>query len=146
MLKNDGGLDGTVQHQLPIVSLETLQNDLNPWTPGLGDSQNTLDIAQTLGRIAKRYFYSTSSKFVTYTCPVTQLSRADAGVLSREMGISFRDLQVIGLGAASSYQDTVGSIFNPFNIIKQVQAQRHPATRHIISGFEGTVAPGEMLR
>uniref|UniRef100_A0A8H7XM72 ABC transporter domain-containing protein n=1 Tax=Psilocybe cubensis TaxID=181762 RepID=A0A8H7XM72_PSICU len=126
MLKLDAESENNVQHQQHTVDLHTLPNNSDQLTTVGGDSQNTLDVVQTLGRLAK--------------------SREDAGILPRELGVSFRGLEVIGLGAASSYQDTVGSIFNPSNMIKQIQAQRHPSTRHIISGFEGTVKPGEMLR
>ena len=32
------------------------------------------------------------------------------------------------------------------NIIRGVQSSRHPHLRDIISGFQGVVRPGEMLR
>lgn len=57
----------------------------------------------------------------------------------------FRDLQVIGLGAAASYQPTLGSLFNPLNILESIQHARHPPIRDILSGFEGVVRPGQML-
>ncbi|KAH9077824.1 ABC-2 type transporter-domain-containing protein [Lactarius deliciosus] len=71
--------------------------------------------------------------------------RDRAGIQSRELGVMFRDLRVVGLGAATSYQPTIGSFFNPRVIIENIQALRHPPLRDILSGFEGVVRPGEML-
>jgi len=58
----------------------------------------------------------------------------------------FKDLRVVGLGSAASYQPTFGSFFNPKLILEKIQALRHPPLRDIVSGFEGVVRPGEMLR
>lgn len=58
----------------------------------------------------------------------------------------FKDLNVVGLGATAQLQPTLGSVLNPFNIVKNIRASRHPALRDILSGFEGVVRPGEMLR
>jgi ATP-binding cassette subfamily G (WHITE) protein 2 (SNQ2) len=58
----------------------------------------------------------------------------------------FKDLRVVGLGATASYQPTFGSFFNPRIIFEKIQALRHPPLRDILSGFEGVVRPGEMLR
>jgi len=58
----------------------------------------------------------------------------------------FQDLRVMGLGATASYNDTIGSVLNPLNIIEFVRKARHPPIRDIINGFEGVVKPGEMLR
>ena len=60
--------------------------------------------------------------------------------------MSFQNLRIVGLGAAASYQDTFGSTLNPLNIVSNIRAAMHPATRDILSGFEGVVRPGEMLR
>ncbi|KAI9464144.1 ABC-2 type transporter-domain-containing protein [Lactarius psammicola] len=68
-----------------------------------------------------------------------------AGIQSRELGVMFKDLRVVGLGATTSYQPTFGSFFNPNVIVEKVQALRHPPLRNILSGFEGVVRPGEML-
>lgn len=69
-----------------------------------------------------------------------------ANIPSRHLGVVFEDLTVIGLGSGASYQETLGSTINPFNIIKQIHSARHPPTRKILSGFEGVVKPGEMIR
>jgi ATP-binding cassette subfamily G (WHITE) protein 2 (SNQ2) len=71
--------------------------------------------------------------------------RDRAGIQSRELGVMFKDLRVVGLGAAASYQPTFGSFFNPKIILEKIQAFRHPPLRDILSGFEGVVRPGEML-
>jgi hypothetical protein len=58
----------------------------------------------------------------------------------------FKDLRVVGLGTAASYQSTFGSFFNPKVILENIRTMRHPPLRDILSGFEGVIRPGEMLR
>jgi ATP-binding cassette subfamily G (WHITE) protein 2 (SNQ2) len=72
--------------------------------------------------------------------------RADADIKSRELGVLFEDLRVIGLGASASFQPTFGSTLNPLGIIGAIKTMRHPPLRNILTGFEGVVRPGEMLR
>ncbi|TBU44086.1 pleiotropic drug resistance ABC transporter [Dichomitus squalens] len=69
----------------------------------------------------------------------------DSDIKRRELGVAFKDLRVVGVGAASSYQSTFGSTVNPLNAIRELRDALHPATRDILSGFEGVVRPGEML-
>jgi hypothetical protein len=69
----------------------------------------------------------------------------DSGVKRRELGVMFQNLRVVGLSAASSFQPTFGSVFNPNIIWETIQNARHPHVRDILSGFEGVVRPGEML-
>jgi ATP-binding cassette subfamily G (WHITE) protein 2 (SNQ2) len=40
----------------------------------------------------------------------------------------------------------MGSLFSPTSILRKISEARHPPVRDILSGFEGVVAPGEMLR
>ncbi|KIP01968.1 hypothetical protein PHLGIDRAFT_130987 [Phlebiopsis gigantea 11061_1 CR5-6] len=70
---------------------------------------------------------------------------SEAGLRRRELGVSFEDLRVVGLGASATYQPTLGSLLNPKTIVESIQGIRHPATRDILSGFYGVVRPGEML-
>jgi ATP-binding cassette subfamily G (WHITE) protein 2 (SNQ2) len=58
----------------------------------------------------------------------------------------FKDLCVVGVGARASLQPTMGSLFDPSAILSDISATRNPPIRDILSGFEGVVAPGEMLR
>jgi ATP-binding cassette, subfamily G (WHITE), member 2, SNQ2 len=58
----------------------------------------------------------------------------------------FRNLKVVGLGASASHFSTIGSVLNPVVAIEKLQTLRHPPLRNILSGFEGVVRPGEMLR
>jgi ATP-binding cassette subfamily G (WHITE) protein 2 (SNQ2) len=53
---------------------------------------------------------------------------------------------VTGLGSTSSYQPTLGSFLNPLDIARNIGQLRHPNVKHILSGFEGVVRPGQMLR
>lgn len=72
--------------------------------------------------------------------------RDDADIKLRELGVLFDQLRVVGKGASSSFQSTVGSSLNLTNILRAVQDRRYPRLRNIISGFQGVVRPGEMLR
>ncbi|KAG2131012.1 ABC-2 type transporter-domain-containing protein [Suillus clintonianus] len=63
----------------------------------------------------------------------------------RQLGVVFNDLRVVGTGARSSLQPTMGSLCSPASIWRTISAARHPPVRDILSGFEGVVAPGEML-
>ncbi|KAH9009978.1 hypothetical protein EDB83DRAFT_2530988 [Lactarius deliciosus] len=68
----------------------------------------------------------------------TIMRRDRAGIQPREPGVVFKDLRVVGLRAATSYQPTFGSFFNPKVITENIQARaprRHPALRD--SGSEG---------
>ncbi|KAF8497411.1 ABC-2 type transporter-domain-containing protein [Russula emetica] len=79
------------------------------------------------------------------TLRVIVKKRDRAGIQSRELGILFKDLHVVGLGAAASFQRTFGSYFIPKDILENFQTMRHPPLRDILSGFEGVIRPGEML-
>ena len=70
----------------------------------------------------------------------------EAGLLKRELGVSFEGLRVVGLGASATYQPTLASMLNPLNIIQGINSMRHPALRNILDDFNGVVRPGEMLR
>ncbi|KAH9023016.1 hypothetical protein EDB84DRAFT_1580527 [Lactarius hengduanensis] len=71
--------------------------------------------------------------------------RDRASIRLRELGVVFKDLRVVGLGAATGYQPIFGSFFNAKVIVENIQARasrRHPALRD----SEGIVRPGEMLQ
>lgn len=51
-----------------------------------------------------------------------------------------------GLGGSASYQETIASVLNPLNLVEKIRNMRHPPVRDILTGFEGVVRPGEMLR
>lgn len=67
-------------------------------------------------------------------------------IKTRELGVLFQDLRVVGTGVSMSYQPTVGSLFDFRSHLQTIQSIRHPATRDILTEFEGVVRPGEMLR
>ncbi|TDL16644.1 hypothetical protein BD410DRAFT_795131 [Rickenella mellea] len=71
--------------------------------------------------------------------------RGDSVIKSRELGVVFEYLSVVGLGATARYQPTLGSTFNPVRMLEAIQELRHPPVRNILTGFEGVVRPGEML-
>ncbi|TCD65301.1 hypothetical protein EIP91_002826 [Steccherinum ochraceum] len=69
----------------------------------------------------------------------------ESGVKTRELGVMFKDLKVVGLGATARHQTTFGSMLNPVGALRAINGLRRPALRHILEGFEGVVRPGEML-
>jgi ATP-binding cassette subfamily G (WHITE) protein 2 (SNQ2) len=71
--------------------------------------------------------------------------RDEEHLKTRELGVMFKDLKVVGLGAFTSYQSTLGSLLNPLSVLEAIRAFRHPPVKDILSGFEGVVRPGEML-
>ncbi|RDB26885.1 Brefeldin A resistance protein [Hypsizygus marmoreus] len=71
--------------------------------------------------------------------------RDEAHIETRELGVMFRDLHVIGIGKSNAFQPTFGSLFSYRHLLDQIQAIRHPPLRDILSGFEGVVYPGQML-
>jgi hypothetical protein len=72
--------------------------------------------------------------------------RDESGIKGRKLGVMFKDLRVVGTGASASFQPTFGSMFNPKIILENIKNARHPEVRDLLSGFEGVVRPGEMLR
>lgn len=70
----------------------------------------------------------------------------ESDIKRRELGVVFDNLRVVGLGASATYQPTLGSTLNPFHILDAIKLLRHPPVKDILTGFEGCVKPGEMLR
>ena len=64
---------------------------------------------------------------------------------TRELGVMFKNLRVVGLGASALYQPTLGSSLDIFSATKELLSRRPPPIRDILSGFEGVVQPGQML-
>lgn len=93
---------------------------------------------------------SFSSTFFPYLTPAAILPKGFRSERSesnrRELGVMFKDLRVVGVGPTVSYQPTFGSIFNPKIMLENIRSARNPQFRDIISGFDGVVLPGEMLR
>ncbi|KAI9570995.1 ABC-2 type transporter-domain-containing protein [Boletus coccyginus] len=69
----------------------------------------------------------------------------EADIKKRELGVLFDQLRVVGKGASSSWQATLGSHLNPMNKLRAIQDLRHPHLCDILSDFQGVVRPGEML-
>ncbi|KAG9310127.1 ABC-2 type transporter-domain-containing protein [Chiua virens] len=82
--------------------------------------------------------------FEAVLCDVLK-SRSEADIKSRELGVLFDQLRVVGKGTSSSFQATIGSQLNLLNIWRAIQNARHSHLRDIISGFQGVIRPGEML-
>jgi len=105
-------------------------------------SKQPLDFERILRYHLKKLVLSPISLFLlSHLLP----RKDEAGIKSRELGVAFENLRVIGLGASASHQATLGSLLNPLNILSAIKNLRHPPLRDIIRGFEGVVRPGEML-
>lgn len=102
------------------------------------------DLAKTLRKVVQMY--------ALFLCVYSQTRiegfdrKEEHQIKPRELGVVFKDLRVVGLGASASYAQTLGSLFNPYNFVEALQNFRHPPVRDILSGFEGVVRPGEMIR
>ena len=109
----------------------------------LGD--DTFDFAKTLRHLIKEYVVL--FVLVDFMDRLWFSCRRDgANIKSRELGVMFQDLRVVGLGASASFQPTLGSVLNPLNLLDVIHDYRHPSTRDLLDGFDGVVRPGEMLR
>lgn len=75
--------------------------------------------------------------------------RAQANIQPRQLGVSWNNLTVEGLGEASGWQPTIGDTFNPVEWVRGFQEGRRKGKdvgiRKILDSFEGVVKPGEML-
>ncbi|KAG5727434.1 Brefeldin A resistance protein [Termitomyces sp. T112] len=71
--------------------------------------------------------------------------REEAQIKPRTLGVVFRDLEVVGLGASNTLQPTLGSLFSYKTIQDNIRTARHPPVRSILNQFEGIIKPGEML-
>ncbi|KAF6749443.1 hypothetical protein DFP72DRAFT_1173580 [Ephemerocybe angulata] len=71
--------------------------------------------------------------------------RDRAEIKPRQLGVAFRDVEVQGIGASASFQPTLGCLFDPLSVVKEIKNARHPSLKRILSGFEGVVKPGEVL-
>ena len=47
----------------------------------------------------------------------------------------FENLRVVSLSATANYQDTLGSMLNPMNIIAGIKKARNPPVHDILFGF-----------
>lgn len=110
--------------------------------PGGDKVDGSFDFEKALRDTARRYLGYSSNISQSL---IVIFRRGEAQMEPRTLGVMFRNLRVVGLGATVSYQSTLGSIINPLNILRAIQDIRHPPVRDIIHGFEGTVRPGEML-
>ncbi|TFK31616.1 pleiotropic drug resistance ABC transporter [Crucibulum laeve] len=95
------------------------------------DSENTLTISEP---------FDLENSLRAYLKKVDE-----ADIPRRHLGVLFENLRVVGLGATTSYQPTLGSYLNPYTLAKTLYSLLRPPVRDIVSGFSGVVWPGEML-
>ncbi|KAG1878850.1 hypothetical protein F4604DRAFT_1506458, partial [Suillus subluteus] len=50
----------------------------------------------------------------------------------RELGVMFRDLRIVGIGTCASLQPTIGSMFNPAIILRNISVMCDPPIREIL--------------
>jgi len=107
------------------------------------DRQGEFSLANTMRDTLRQLVLRLPAIFHRYSPPL----RLDAsGIVPRTLGVYFKDLRVVGKGASSYFQNTVGSRLNPKFIYEDIRRAIRPGTRDILSGFNGVVRPGEMLR
>lgn len=111
--------------------------------PTLPGDQNGFSLEKTMRNTLKRLVI----EFTAYLCSDSQpLSLEESGITPRTLGVYFKDLRVIGTGVSSSFQSTVGSRLNPKVAYNDIRRALRPETRDILTGFNGVIRPGEMLR
>ena len=110
-------------------------------------SDETLAVGENFDfeRLVKRYLHKYVCLLLCISMSSAFFRRDESEIKPRQLGVMFENLRVVGLGASASFQPTLGSLFNPMNVVHAVQMLRHPPLRDILSGFEGVVRPGEML-
>jgi len=124
---------------------------------GYADRSRKHRVARTSGHLHPKEIQSRGSfegcdvkvrKLPHRSCDICHLDCrvAENNIRRRELGVMFENLRVVGLGATMTYQRTFGSMLDPRSILEGIHNMRHPAVRNILSGFEGVVQPGEMLR
>ncbi|KAG7087521.1 hypothetical protein E1B28_013480 [Marasmius oreades] len=69
----------------------------------------------------------------------------DKAPASRELGVLFSNLSVLGSGSAASYHLTFESFFNPRHLSDFLNEFLRPPRKRILDEFEGVVWPGQML-
>ncbi|KAG2073832.1 hypothetical protein BDR04DRAFT_1178890 [Suillus decipiens] len=137
------------QASFSSTSGQSVHNELNPST----NSDYAPDVRNTFGTTLNQPQSGNSVvtlignedfSFEKHLKDVVK-KRDEQEIRGRELGVVFSNLRVVGLGAGASLQPTMGSLFSPTSILRTINEFRHPHLRDILSGFEGVVAPGEML-
>ena len=70
----------------------------------------------------------------------------ERGVIARDMGLAFRNLNVTGWGSGAKFNTTVGSMFtSPIRMLTDFRGMFQKHVKHILHDVTGCVKPGEML-
>ncbi|KAI0698983.1 pleiotropic drug resistance ABC transporter [Cerioporus squamosus] len=114
-----GGIEKRLTHSMP--------SDMTLVVPNAG----SFDLEKTLRNVMKK-------------CELSSRPLLDeSDIKRRELGVVFQDLRVVGVGASASYQETFGSSLNPLNLLHDFRSRLHPATRNLLSDFDGVLGrPG----
>ncbi|KAG6330183.1 hypothetical protein ID866_8906, partial [Astraeus odoratus] len=133
-------------YQPPLEDMTTLQPSSHSQIDKLQSllslpDEKEFHLKEWLQQIFQWYAFSLYS--LTNLIHVQRVNEED--IKTKELGVMFRHLRVVGVGVSSSVQPTVGSLFSPSYFLSKIHAWRHPPLRDIISDFEGVVRPGEML-
>lgn len=66
-------------------------------------------------------------------------SRDEAAHKTRELGVLFKGLHIVGLRASASCAPTLSSALNPLSVLDAIENMGRPPIEDILSGFEGVV-------
>lgn len=81
----------------------------------------------------------------------TNREKEESGILSKRVGVSFRNLSVTGTGGGKIYvktfKDEILELFGKsvYDLVKGILPKKNQEVKAIIQGFNGVVKPKEML-
>ncbi|KAI0316079.1 pleiotropic drug resistance ABC transporter [Amylostereum chailletii] len=133
-------------------SYDDIPESLRPagpfWRPAHSRNASSISMAQSEYAVAEVPLLQLNTEDIPIDIEEvlhSAVSRRSPGIQTRQLGVIFKNLRVVGLGATAGHQNTFASLFDPRVWLAAVQQKIHPPLRDIISGFEGVIRPKEML-
>ncbi|KAM0754754.1 putative SNQ2-ABC transporter [Meredithblackwellia eburnea MCA 4105] len=113
--------------------------------------ENRGELQRSLSRTASRlstYTQNPAEAGFDYKMHLQHVLRKSEreGHLRREVGVTFKDLTVSGVGSGFGYAPSMGEILSALpRLPSTIQSMRHPVLKNILTEFTGTIRPKEMV-